>query len=144
MENIEIEEKIKKENRKIILFVIIGIIEIVFVSFMYYQNWIEEKRDERKEYEKEIGNYNSQFLVYEGKQKGGQVKDLLKYIISNNQDYEDRQIQIAFVENGFEKVLNLSEIQKKISGLKMSQTYEITFEFNDRGYISLVCIEKDG
>lgn len=144
MENIEIEEKIKKENRKIILFAIIGIIEIVIVSFMCYQNWVEEKREERKEYEKEIRNYNSQFLLYEGKQKGSQVKDLLKYIISNNQDYEDRQIQIAFVENGIEKILNPSEIQKKSSGLKISQTYGITFEFNDRGYISLVRIEKDG
>lgn len=44
----------------------------------------------------ELSAHNSQFLAYEGKQKGAQVNALVTAIKTNNSQYDDRKIGINF------------------------------------------------
>ncbi len=130
MEHIEIEEKIKKENRKIILFAIIGIIEVLIVSFMYYQNWIEEKRESEYERERmEMILFNSAFVEYSGDSMlGSQIKNLIKEVHKSNRENEDRYVSIEG------KYTDIKEIRS-------TQYYMVCLNYDDDGYIDSIRIE---
>lgn len=52
----------------------------------------------------EVQAHNSQFLSYEGKQKGPQVRALVNAIRANNRDYTDRMIKIK--TDNIEKIVD--------------------------------------
>lgn len=108
MENIEIEEKIKKVNKKLKLNIIIFLIQIVLLVGIEIQMTRDTGSCSRMD-PIEIHAHNSQFLAYEGKQKGNQVKALISTIRRNNYEYSDRMITILFSSNTIKQVVNLSE-----------------------------------
>ena len=105
----------------------------------------------------ELGAHNSQFLAYEGRQKGSQVKTLLTAIQSNNNEYDDRQISVSasttssvitirnhpiyltpekacFYLN--QRNSNVTSIRDSI---KSNTTYKVSFDYADNGLLD-ICI----
>lgn len=97
----------------------------------------------------EIRAHNSQFLSYEGKQKGTQVKSLITAIRQNNRDYTDRMIQITnnmntqtetdvvIVGNDVDEDPNGDEdaYRELLSNVKNNTTYFVTFGEASNGCI---------
>ena len=71
----------------------------------------------------EISAHNSTFEAYEGRVKGSQVKSLLNAIQKNNEEYEDRTINVTGKGAGE----NAGEVD--ISAIKNSTTYKVTFKY---------------
>ncbi len=75
----------------------------------------------------EIAAHNAQFEAYDGRIKGQQVRTLVNMIKKNNEEYEDRIIEVTgVVEFGGEG----SESDKTVdmSSIKNTTTYMVTFE----------------
>lgn len=93
----------------------------------------------------EIQSHNSQFLSYQGKQKGSQVIALINQIKKNNKDYADRIIFVNMSEKtqAIEEPASASvdatpqdtETLNKFKP-KASTTYYVTFGYNENGIIS--------
>jgi ribosomal protein S4E len=103
--------------------------------------------------------FNNQYLMYEGNQKGSNVKTLLNYAANNNETlYKDKnsitdcvcirtkikEIIDSFSENSMKVGLNGSRsygvyypenIYRIMNVIKSSKTYNIEFKYNDKGYI---------
>ena len=82
----------------------------------------------------EVSVYNSQFVNYEGNQKGDAVKALLRLIKQNNIT-EDNKIKI----NGVEK--SNDALNTFIEGINVTKIYGISFSTNDQGYVDNVNVE---
>lgn len=142
MENIEIQEKIKKVNKKLKLNIIIFLIQIVLLVGI----WFEMTRDTGSCSGMdpiEIQAHNLQFLSYQGKQKGTQVKALISTIRRNNNEYSDRMITIAFSSNtkkGSPKAVNLSQDMGDPNAeynykIKDTTIYFVTFTKDDNDVV---------
>ncbi len=139
MENIEIEEKIKKVNKKLKLNIIIFLIQIVLLVGIEIQMTRDTGSCSRMD-PIEIHAHNSQFLAYEGKQKGNQVKALISTIRRNNYEYSDRMITILFSSNTIKQVVNLSEDIEDPNGeynysIKDRTIYFVTFTMDNDGLV---------
>ena len=100
----------------------------------------------------EIQAHNSQFLAYEGKQKGSNVKALISAIKNNNREYQDRMVKITFSPAAAtSKVLETAISVFKSSdttdsntysqyAIKSNTTYFVTFAEMDNGCIGGVDI----
>lgn len=102
----------------------------------------------------ELQAHNSQFLSYQGRQKGSNVRALLTLIRNNNREYADRMVKVTFLDSApAAKILstniakytpsdkadnnNYSEYDSKI---KDSTTYFVTFTNGENGCIAGVDI----
>lgn len=104
----------------------------------------------------EISAHNSQFLSYEGKQKGSQVNSLINTIKRNNKEYADRQVKIFYsgttdANTGFtsykpDKISADSDTSdvngEEYNNMKISNktTYFINFNTGSNGIIDAVDI----
>jgi len=93
----------------------------------------------------ELQAHNSQFLAYEGKQKGSTVKSLITTIKNNNREYLDRMVEITFnpsasgpaseiptaAPDATEDTNNYSEYT-----IRNNTTYFVTFAEGDNGCIA--------
>ena len=74
----------------------------------------------------EISIYNSQFLKFEGQQKGSAVRSLIRLVEQNNKDTSNNQINI----------------NKDIDDIDVNHTYNVKFtDFTDEGYVKVITIE---
>ncbi len=99
----------------------------------------------------ELQAHNSQFLAYEGKQKGSTVRSLVNAIKSNNRDYQDRMIQITFSPTSYDESQKEADIPTYDSNteedkneynydIKSNTTYFVTFEYGNNNCIAGVDI----
>lgn len=98
----------------------------------------------------EISAHNSQFLAYEGKQKGSNIRTLVNAIRTNNRDYTDRMIKITnnMANVAAAKVTSVdgtptsvsedpnSDYDGIINAIKNNTTYYVTFGYGDNGCIN--------
>lgn len=96
----------------------------------------------------ELQAHNSQFLAYEGKQKGANVRALMNLINANNRDYADRQV-VYNISNTADNIENPSRAtasttqeavvtfhENETDTIRNTTTYYVTFEYSDNGYVS--------
>lgn len=101
----------------------------------------------------EIRAHNSQFLSYEGKQKGSEIRSLVTAIRQNNRDYTDRMIQITWNNAIVTDKVEVDDIactdptvsedpntSYTLTGLNNNTTYYVTFAYSDNGCIGGVDI----
>ena len=94
----------------------------------------------------ELRAHNSQFLSYEGRQKGSQVRALVNSIKTNNATYNDRMIAIGFSTNttpGSPEEIDLSEDNEDPNDyssyqIKNNTTYFVTFGYGANNCINSV------
>ncbi len=91
----------------------------------------------------ELQAHNSQFLSYQGRQKGNQVNALVNAIKSNNTQYNDRMISIGFSSTtgkGSPSDIDLSKDNTDPNSydykVKPTTTYFVTFDYGDNGCIN--------
>jgi hypothetical protein len=100
----------------------------------------------------EISAHNSQFLAYEGRQKGTQVKALISAIKANNKTYQDRIITIGVsasttkatvtAVNSNSLTANTTDPNQNSystwtsSTIKSNTTYYVTFGYGDNSCIN--------
>lgn len=109
--------------------------------------------------EMDLIQYNKEYELYEGKQKGNNVKELLKRATINNTELYQRQDTIEHcvcIRSDVKDIVNRirdNEIKQALNGtrwygvrypsnineiaqlIRASQTYIISFKYNDSGYI---------
>lgn len=95
----------------------------------------------------ELQAHNAQFLAYEGRQKGAQVKALITAIKNNNRDYEDRKIKVTFSSAAATAKVADTDVATFTASAtedndyttvtpKTNTTYYVTFGYGDNGCIA--------
>ena len=84
----------------------------------------------------EVQTFNNLFLKYEGNQRGTLVKSLIQEI-ENSNDNNESQVELEFSGLGLIRNEDLALAGEYIDN---SNTYEISFEYDDTGRINKVVI----
>lgn len=102
----------------------------------------EEKSNEAIEKQEELKSdydkleYNSQFEMYIGTQKGFVVKTLIDNIIQNNKTNKDKIVTVVFENKEIYDADDIIDIKSKITN---TTDYEVIADYND-GYINKINI----
>lgn len=83
--------------------------------------------------------FNAKFEFYEGSSKGAKVKSLIQAVISSNKEYEgEREVTVEMADEEYSTSSELSSMSSKIV---TANKYDVSFEYDDDGYIDTVIIE---
>ena len=82
--------------------------------------------------------FNMVFKAYEGEQRGNQIKLLISSVESSNEIYEDRKIEINYLDDVYEDS-KFSDLKKDIDN---EEEYYVSFEYDSKGIINLIKIKK--
>ena len=83
--------------------------------------------------------FNSKFESYEGSAKGTDVRALIQTVISSNQEYEgEREVTVEMDDEDYSLSSELNTLRSEIV---TSNKYDVSFEYDDDGYIDTVIIE---
>ena len=83
----------------------------------------------------ENDNYD---ILYHGTKKGAHVVALLDNIVSSNKK-QDRKIIVKYQEKETQDETEIKNIKKQMGTFV---DYDVTFEYNEQGYINKAIIEK--
>lgn len=154
-EDTNVEEKAK--NKKIVWTIVIILLALILI-FIYIvsskiikfknnffdsvfggkeQSIIENVKDMVSSQFVEEFNYT--FDKYQGTEMGSSVFELLDKVIKNNKTNSDRIITVKVLE---EETSNPDEIKHLKRSFDEFAKYEISFEYNDQGYIYEAIIEE--
>lgn len=82
--------------------------------------------------------FNSTLELYNGSNRGGQLKSLLDEVIKNNKT-KDRKITVKYEET---ETLDTDVIKDLKTSIKDSSNYEVSFEYDEEGFIYEVNFER--
>ncbi len=83
--------------------------------------------------------FNSKFESYEGSAKGTDVRALIQTVISSNQEYEgEREVTVEMDDEDYSLSSELNTLRSEIV---TANKYDVSFEYDDDGYIDTVIIE---
>jgi len=85
-----------------------------------------------------ISRFNGTLELFKGSNSGMQLKRLLEEVITNNKT-EERKIIVKYNEI---ETQNVDEIQNLKLSVKDSNNFEVTFDYDEEGYINKATIEK--
>lgn len=88
----------------------------------------------------EIAIFNADFELYEGTQRGSNVKVLVQNVITNNSSNESHIIEINYNDSIAKDITELKNISNNISSTK---SYSVEFEKDKDGYINEIIIEEE-
>lgn len=86
----------------------------------------------------EVKRFNNNFEIYVGTNSGLQVSSLIDEIQTNNRKNKDSLIEFEYKNN---KTTNPDEIKELKKQIDEWNNYEITFEYNEDGFINYVLME---
>ena len=86
----------------------------------------------------EVNSFNSKFELHQGTESGTFLRNLFDKIITNNKK-EDKKITLKFSE---QETADAETIKKLKSNIDDVKKYEVSFEYNDAGYIYEVSVEE--
>lgn len=116
--------------------------EEVSKNFLEKFGWlfgdISENVEEQKK-EMDILEFNSSIKLHNGTQNGMSVKLLLDDIITSNK-IKDRQITLKYKKIVTQETEEIKKLKKDINDM---ESYEISFEYDEDGYINKAIIEKE-
>ena len=82
--------------------------------------------------------FNGDIELYNGSNSGLQLKKFLEEIITKNKK-EDKKITVKYLET---ETQDAEEIKNVKTTIKESNNFEVTFDYDEQGYINKVTIEK--
>ena len=88
----------------------------------------------------EIAIFNADFELYEGTQRGSNVKVLVQNVITSNSSNESHIIEINYNDSIAKDITELKNISNNISSTK---SYSVEFEKDKDGYINEIIIEEE-
>ena len=117
-----------------------SIIERFFGIFDKAFDFAEQNMDSMNETESKIGllKFNGALEIYSGTNMGTGVESVLDCVITNNKK-QDRKIIVKYMEL---ETQNEEEIKNIKQDIKTHSEYEVSFEYDEEGYIKEVRIEK--
>ena len=117
-----------------------SIIERFFGIFDKAFDFAEQNMDSINETDNKIkvGQFNGALEIYSGTNMGTGVKSVLDSVITNNKK-QDRKITVKYMEIVTQ---NEQEIKNIKQDIKTHSEYEVSFEYDDDGYINEAIIEK--
>lgn len=104
------------------------------------QNIIEDTKNKMDDTSKEIDidKFNNSIEIYNGTNIGQGTKLLLDRIITSNKT-EERKITVKFLETETQEETKIKEMKRSIETF---DNYEVTFEYDEDGFINKAIIEK--
>lgn len=84
----------------------------------------------------EISAHNQRFISYEGKQKGTTIRTLLNIIANNNDDNEDRLVNVTVEGKLDGETSDSAEIRSVVKEIKTNTTFVVEFDYTDNGIIN--------
>lgn len=117
-----------------------SIIERFFGIFDKAFDFAEQNMDSIDETKNKIsiGQFNGALEIYSGTNMGTGVESVLDSIITNNKK-QDRKIAVKYMGT---ETQNEQEIRNIKQDIKTHSEYEVSFEYDEEGYIKEVTIEK--
>lgn len=85
-----------------------------------------------------IDSFNNEFEMYSGTEKGVHVKRLIDKIITNNKKEKDKTITVIYEGENINNTEKLTDIKRNFEDFT---DYEVSFEYDENGYIYQVEIE---
>ena len=142
------EKSTKEKNIKImivgaLIVVIILIVVKLFAGFSIFNkatNTIDQSTEKYNETEKQItiGTFNSSIELFNGTNMGVSVKSLLDQVITSNKT-EEKKITVKYKET---ETQDSEEIKNLKTSFDDTNNFEVSFEYDEEGYINKVIIEK--
>lgn len=142
----EIQEDFKPRSWLLIVLIVIAIIiSIVLINKVVTDR--KEAKDKNSIFnvidgvDKRISNasFNNKFELYKGTEYGSSVSRLIDEIVTNNNKNKDQQIKVIYGET-------VTTDPNIIKGLKKNfdtwDKLEVTFDYDDNGFINQATIEK--
>lgn len=104
----------------------------IFDKFFSIFDKIEEKWEENADM------FNGTFDIYKGTETSTSVGYLLDKVITNNKT-KDRKITVKYIET---ETQDAEEIKNLKTSIKESNHFEVSFDYDEKGYINKVTVEK--
>lgn len=109
------------------------------VIFEYDEDgYINEVAIEKVVTQFEINRFNNLFEMYSGTEMGGHVIALLDHIITNNKT-EERKITVKYNQTETVEESEIKNIKREMGNFN---NYEVTFEYDEDGFINKATIER--
>lgn len=86
----------------------------------------------------EIRKFNNSFEMYIGTEYGSSVGWLIDEVVTNNKTNQKRKITLKYKDTETKNPEKIKEVKKQLDEWK---EYEVSFEYDEDGYIYLVAIE---
>jgi len=87
----------------------------------------------------DIRRFNNQYEIYNGTETGSSVGRLIDEVITNNKKDKKHQITIKYKETKTQDSEKMKEIKKQLDDWSK---YEVSFEYDENGFIYLATIEE--
>lgn len=87
----------------------------------------------------EIRRFNDNFEMYIGTEYGSSVGRLIDEIVTNNKTNQKRKITLKYKDTETKNPEKIKDVKKQLDGWTK---YEVSFEYDEDGYIYLVTIEE--
>ena len=110
----------------------------VFDAFDNMNQGLDDVKQEVQKLEDNPNIFNAFIEMYSGTKKGGHITSLLDNIITSNKK-EDRKIIVIYQGN---ETQDETEIKKIKRNIETFDDYEVTFEYDEKGYIYKSIIEE--
>ena len=145
------EQEIKPRKWLMFILIIIAIIIIVILVNKIVVDRKEKKNNDNSSglfsfIKKQITDnkfdvdfYNGDFEFYSGTKYGSSVTYLLDKVITNNKTNSDKQINIVY--NNI-TTSDTEEIKNIKNSLSSENSYEVTLDYNEKGYVNKITIER--
>lgn len=103
-------------------------------------NIIDKATEKYNETEKQIAirSFNGSIEIFNGTNIGGNVKEVLDKVVTSNKT-QDKKITVKYKEA---ETQDSEEIKNLKTDIDEFNSYEISFEYDEEGYINKVIIEK--
>ena len=109
------------------------------ISFEYDgEGYIYEVIIERVYTQFEIKSFNNQFEIFAGTKMGGTVTSVLDSVVTSNKT-KDKKITVKYNQT---ETQNEDEIKNIKRNIETFDNYELTFEYDENGFINKAIIEK--
>ena len=158
------EPKIDKKKLTFIILIILGIICILLIcnnisntmrSYQVYKQYeaqiltlnqqeVERKQQEEAKKEQEKNSFNNKFSFKSGTSSKTSVGWTLDDVMTNNKTNKEHLIEVIYKDKSYgttyDEIIKIKSLLKDFDGYNLVH-YEVSFEYNDAGYIYKMIIK---
>ena len=150
------QKRLNKFKAILVIQVIIDIILILFGAYIIYLDNNKSCVDYYPYSEMEISAQNSKFEKYKGTQRGLWVEDIIYALMSNAVTHSDENLlvpEVRYFENNNEVIKIVfkgssawvneyrNQLKKLKEKIQRDDEYEVSFDYNEIGFINVVKIK---
>ena len=153
--NVIIEDEVRPRKWLLIVLIVVAIGLVIFLLDGYVKN----RKTEAEKMKDEVSSFfdiftgfgesimgsdfdasfeNQVYEHYSGTESGNRVESLLDHIITNNKKNKDKAITVIFEDFNSSDPNEIKNIKSK---LKNSTDYEVSLDYDKKGYINMITVE---